>query len=384
MAFFQPTTVDRNLFNQSVKSSFIKINLLNNYGQVIDSMSGEATTCSVQIDANSSVRRTCNIAFYVRNFSNINQRIWMDKNIDLYVGYKYLLTGEIIWYRLGKYFFNNTNFTFSSTDRSVSATCSDAMCNLTGERKGQLSASSIVIPAESNIRDVIIALLTDNTDLPYYLIEDNPNTIPYDLTFSNGTNISDIIIKIRDLFPGWECFFDVDGVFVYQTIPTLETAPNFVDASFFTGKVTNEQIRRNFNEVKNVVTVWGKDNINSTWKDQNPYSPYYVGTIGEFPIVLSGNEYDAISTQDLCDQRSAFEGWGHTRLNDGYTIEMFAAPWFDVNKLFNYTSLMSGETNDFISKSINMDLMSGMMTLNMNRFYPQYPEIINTDWCSHL
>ena len=37
--------------------------------------------------------------------------------------------------------------------------------------------------------------------------------IPYDLEFDKGVTLWDVLIKIRDLYPGYEMFFDKDGIF---------------------------------------------------------------------------------------------------------------------------------------------------------------------------
>lgn len=383
----QITQQDIDIIKQSQKNIYVKINLLNNNKKIVDSLEGVATSASLQIDAESSMRRTTNVSFFVKNknyLTDADSRIWLDKLVALYVGYLHQRSKKIIWYKLGTFVFNTTNFIYSASDKSVSISCNDLMCNLTGDRKGKINASSVTIPVGSDIRDSIVSVITQNGGVVNYLIEDINKTVPYNLEFGSGVTVYSVIDKLINLYPAWEKFFDVDGVFITRPIPTCDNDTNIVDETFFDGIVVDEKCDINLNEVKNVVTVWGKDGLNSTWKDNNPDSPYYVGKIGEFEEILSGDEYDDIDTQDLCDQRAAYEGWKRTRLNDGYTIQMLTVPWFPVNRKFAYKSKMTGKIHDYIAKNISMDLISGLMTMQMSRFYPLYPSILNTDFIYHL
>ena len=55
------------------------------------------------------------------------------------------------------------------------------------------------------------------------------HTVPYNLEFSCGTPLMEMIIKLRDLYLGYESYFDVDGQFILNLIPTCEHDPLFLD-----------------------------------------------------------------------------------------------------------------------------------------------------------
>lgn len=44
-----------------------------------------------------------------------------------------------------------------------------------------------------------------------------------------GASMYDIVVKLRNLYPGWETFFSLDGVFVCRPVPTLESGPILYD-----------------------------------------------------------------------------------------------------------------------------------------------------------
>ena len=381
------TTQDFLLYKQRNLPIYLKINLLNSNRKIIDSIEGVVTSCSIQIDANSAIRRTANISFYIKDntyIANPNSRIWIDKLAKLYVGYLYFKTNEIIWYDLGLYTFSDTNFSYDASSKFGSVSCVDLMATLNGDKGGKINAGSIVIPANSVIRDAIISIITQNGGVSQYYVESVPDNTPYDLSFPNGSTVYDITSKIQNLYPSYQQYFDVEGTYIYESIPSCESDPCFVDYHFFEGLVVSEQCTINLNEVKNVVTVWGSNGLNATWKDKNPDSPYYIGTIGEHEEVLCGGDFDNITTQEQCDERAAYEGWLRTRLNDGYNIEMLAVPWMDVNKKITYKSLMTNEISFYITKNISMDIMSGLMSMNIIKFYPMYPDILQTAFIEHL
>lgn len=108
----------------------------------------------------------------------------------------------------------------------------------------------------------------------------------------------------------------------------------------------------------------------------NPDSPFAVDKIGEIRQVLSGGDYDNIYTEDLCLQRAEYENWIATRLQDSITLNMIMIPWLEVNKKIEYTSNVTNRTDQYIIKSINRNLSNWTMSVQMIKFYPLYPFII--------
>ena len=111
-------------------------------------------------------------------------------------------------------------------------------------------------------------------------------------------------------------------------------------------------------------------------------SPFTIEKIGRRNNICSGGDYDNITTDDLALQRAEYENWKSCRLTDAVSVDMIMIPWLDVNKKIGYT-MRSGkpgekhEPSEYIVKDISMSLGSGTMTINMQKFYPYYPYIIN-------
>ncbi len=113
---------------------------------------------------------------------------------------------------------------------------------------------------------------------------------------------------------------------------------------------------------------------------KNKFEPYDVNTLGTLRIVLSGDEYENIWSQDLAEQRAKFELYQRCRLQDNLTITCLPIYWLDTNWLVEITlpNEQSGEeqTAQYLIKSISTDgTMSGTQTVTLVRYYPYYPII---------
>lgn len=105
----------------------------------------------------------------------------------------------------------------------------------------------------------------------------------------------------------------------------------------------------------------------------DPTSPYACDRIGIVKQVLHDGEYSNIYTTQLAYERATYENWKSTRLQDNITLEALFIPWLDVNQKIEYRSIATGETHQYLIRKIDVNPMSGTMTLTLTRFYPLYP-----------
>ena len=84
------------------------------------------------------------------------------------------------------------------------------------------------------------------------------HTVPYDLEFDAGTSLYEFITTIRDLYSGYESFFDTDGQFVLQMIPTCENDPVTLEYYDLCPLVISESIDIDFTTIKNATQIYGK------------------------------------------------------------------------------------------------------------------------------
>ena len=247
---------------QNIQSRYIRLELLNFQYQTVDTVEGVCTSGSFTIDANSDIRRTGSVVLVVTDSSfevSESGKVWLDKYIRVWVGTTSLLTGEIEWTNCGIYIIDAPSYQYDASTNTLTLSLLDLMAKLTGVRNGYLKGIPTVLSAGENIRQAIIDTLALG-GFTKYVVEEapSPGTIPNDLEFSQGATVYDLLSGLRDIYPSYEIFFDVDGVFYYKPIPTGEGDPVYVDDTLWSNIVTEENIAADFQNVKNVIEVYGR------------------------------------------------------------------------------------------------------------------------------
>lgn len=133
-----------------IRDQFIKIIILNWAEQPIEEIQGRATGGSINLNGNSSIRRTANINILIdsdnADITNVKNSLSISKKVKLEIGLKNYSNQyteyPIIWYPLGVYVISSVQISHS-TGANVVATLQlkDKMCLLNGECGGTLPAS---------------------------------------------------------------------------------------------------------------------------------------------------------------------------------------------------------------------------------------------------
>lgn len=614
---------DYTILKQQTINKYIRLDILDYNFNIVDEVSGDLINLSVSVNADSDLRRSCQVELVVKGNGYKVQsggKIWLDKYIRPWIGYESIHTGEIQWYNQGVFLINAPTYNYDSTTKKLSFEGLDLMSKLTGVRDGQLEGLETIIHQGENVRDVIISTISQLGGFKKYIVNNcqyqngEIQNVPNDIEINQGGTVYDILKQLRDILPSYEIFFNTDGVFIYQTIPTGKNESILIDDDLLSQITISEDVAVDFENVKNVVEVWGqthdvdnfatsftldgnnitlavpgissldqntligftptsdidgaisiklsgvstgeagegyivsdvanpnndppyvynggfkktntsgqyfigkvdaayqynisrvffnlkeettvtlhaksvyKNTFSSTFalgkvdvslenglgdntqmrkgvttdewvwnftmpkgahfvdvyvgwtqwdaenyfglyfeipsgistdayflvrqdatavthlskdelylivwnganwtflghqqaqavaKDENPESPFYIySSVGEIRLVLYSGEYDNIYSDDLAQQRANYELWKRTRLEDTITLTCVPIPWLDVNQLVEYTSHESGETHQYIIKSITTDYNeTGTQTIVMSRYYPLYPDI---------
>lgn len=279
--------------NQSVKNIYSKIELLNDNFTVIDEIHGYVTAGTIAINADSGIRRTCNLTVVLADKSIVRGeegKVWLNKYIRIYLGYENARTRKVQYYNQGIFLFGEHSYTFDATTRTLQLTCYDLMSRLTGLRSGQMKGFSTKIPVDTHIREVMISTITQLGGFSKYLIEDTEHDVPYDLEYSTGAFVFSIIEELANLYPGYEFFFDLDGTFVFQKIPTLESDPYVLDAKTLETLVVSEQYGSTFTEIKNATEVWGACLTQDHYSEDVTYiDNEYAFTCADLMLTDDGN-----------------------------------------------------------------------------------------------
>lgn len=381
-----PTQTDYDLMQMKVRNTKIKIDVLNFNFQTVNSLEASTVEGSISVDATADIRRTCSLTLAVKDITNMvapGGSIWLDKFIKVYIGVDNPRNNnETIWYNMGIFLINNPSTVFNPTAGTLSFEGLDLMAKLSGRRNGQLPAVATVVYAESNLADVVKQTITQLGGFDRYVIEDVGYTIPYDIKKDMGSTIYDLLVEIRDLYSDWEMFFDVDGVFHWQKIPSGQNEPIVLNFDELRQKlVLSDILNIDFENVKNNIIVYGRllDNgiqVMATSTDTNADSPFNTSTIGTINYIVDDEN---IYNNDLAQQRANYELFLHARMNDSITLEVVPIYWLnDANVKINYTNTRMKIEGEYLIKSLDIPLGVGNnMTINAIKVYPEEPNIIS-------
>ena len=266
---------DYNVLKQQYIKKYIRLELLDFQYNIVDELSGNMTKCSINVDSNSDLRRSCDLAFVVTTSTfdiKAGSKLWLDKFCRPYVGYENMRTGEIQWYNQGIYLVNNPQWSYNASTNEISMQALDLMSKLTGLRNGNLEGIPTKIAKDENVREAIIKTIELGGFTKYICEECKTNDgtivpVPYDIEIDVGGTIYDILTGLRDIMPNYQIYFDINGVFHYEPIPLAYDDPVLIDDDLFNNVLISENINTDFESVKNYVEVLGH-----TW-DVDYYSP---------------------------------------------------------------------------------------------------------------
>lgn len=382
-----------------------KINILNFDFQLVDEISGVVLDgSSYSIDATSDIRRTCNISLIPKdNRFNIEygSELWLDKYIQIFIGIEDIRNNnEIVYSNLGLYLINNPSQVYDAVNNTITIAGVDLMAKMTGMRNGYLEGITYQINANEGIKQVMTALIRDECGFPNFSIDQPEPTIltPMEMSFGLGSTAYNILTQLRDINSNYQTYFDQDGVFWFNPIPSGENEQIRVDDDIWKKVLISYKKSSDFESVKNYIEVFGKtqDDGHTPYGvayENNPESPFYVGDNMEnrIRIVLSGGEYDNIypladydvsvdEFNSLAQQRANYELYTRCRLQDQIEVTCVPVYWLDVNWLTSITlpnkQSSQEETQLYIIKKINTTLgTNGTQSITMMKYYPFYPSI---------
>ena len=264
---------------QSIRNIDCKLFVLDYDYTILDEISGKTESVSLSVDAESDIRRTANINIALKDDSRqtnsnifywqVGNPYWFDKCIQIYVAIQDVQTQEYVWVNEGIYMVNSPTISYDATSNSLSFEAVDLMSKMTGLRNGQLEGMTYTIPVGSTITGAIKTLLIEQGFDKYIVFDPPYNYVPQEINIDVGGTAYDLLCQLRDINSNWEMFFDVDGVFHFQQIPSGKVIINpesgeegeptpVVDQTVWDKLNVSYNLDTNFEDVKNYVEVLGK------------------------------------------------------------------------------------------------------------------------------
>lgn len=313
------TQDDYDVIKQPYQTRYIKMNILDFQYRIVDEISGNLVDCSFNIDASSDLRRSCNVSVVVHGKDarklrvDKSSEIFLDKYIQLYIGIENFRTGKIQWYNQGIYIIDRPTWDYDAQNNMLKFDGMDLMGKLTGSRNGQLEGIPTVIKAGENVRLAMISALSlggFNRYICYECmnVDGTIQPVPNDITIAQGSTVYDLLAALRDILPSYQIYFDVNGVFHYEPIPSGKNEQVMIDDTLLDKILISETINTDFTTVKNYIEVWGRSHD----------VEYYSSTFG-----LSGSNI-SLSISDLATyQANTLIGFSTTQeVNGAITINV--------------------------------------------------------------
>lgn len=264
---------------QSIRNIDCKLFVLDYDYTVLDEISGKTESVSLSVDAESDIRRTANINIALKDDSRqtnsnifywqVGNPYWFDKYIQIYVAIQDVQTQEFVWVNEGIYMVNSPTISYDATTNNLSFEAVDLMSKMTGLRNGQLEGMTYTIPVGSTITGALKTLLVEQGFDKYIIFTPPYDYVPQEIKIDIGGTAYDLLCELRDINANWEMFFDVDGVFHFQQIPSgkvivdpengEEGEPTpVVDQTMWDKLNVSYELDTSFEDVKNYVEVLGK------------------------------------------------------------------------------------------------------------------------------
>lgn len=273
MINYVPTRQDLELLQQKARLNYVRLTVLEckeftendtvtaSHLLPIGDLEGFIQDGSFNLDVDSDIRRSCNLtAVIYRGHEVLDDPsfIWVNKFAKLEVGGYHLQSQTVLWYPLGIFLFNGANYNYNATTHTLQLSLVDLMSELNGALGGNLTDFATEIPAGSSIRNALTATVTQLGFIDRYIIDENYQTVPYDLKYGPSNTVYNIITDLRDLYVGWETFFDVHGRFIFQRIPDDDSDEPILDSETLSPLIIDEQVNLQIDKIKNHSVVWGQ------------------------------------------------------------------------------------------------------------------------------
>lgn len=270
---YAPTQLDMDLLRQRTKKITAKLELLDSGFKTLDWLDASIISMSLSVDATADMRRTGTITV-LPQFDGYElteeSALWIDRHVRLYLEYERERDGAKATYLMGTFVADTKTFSYAPDVDQLSVSLVDMSSRLDGTHTGTLGEETLTVEEGSDIRDAMIKTLAlagirDYVIDPIGSYKLDKRKVPYDIELDGGCTVWDMVAALRDLYPGYEAYFDVNGVFRCNRMPTCESDAEFFPADDFDYYVEtySEERATQFSYVKNVAQAYGDglDNV---------------------------------------------------------------------------------------------------------------------------
>lgn len=384
---YQITNYDLSLVKQPVLNLRLKMEVYDKDDNYITSIDCSLISGNINIDSESAIRRTVSLSLLPSKKSKVyldqNALLWVDKITKVYIGIQNMRTKEYTYYKQGEFILTSTSISYSATDNTMTLECSDFMSFLDGSKNGQVGAITTEIPAYLEdketgeviryyyIREALIQTLTQLGRFHDYQIDDIGeingmpqyndnylqyreeskvpvqdgtlmeiwNAIPYDLEYSAGCSVFSIMEELVNLYPNYEQYFNEDGIYCCNMIPSCYDDDLTLYNDFFQKIIISENTSVDLANVRNMVKVIGKIIDTDFYCDEVELSDgTYTATIEGYEEKYYNGDTVALKVYSTNPTNAMIDinGFGAIPIYDENTEEPLAENSFEVGQVYAF------------------------------------------------
>jgi hypothetical protein len=365
---------------QPVRKLHITVEALDHNNRTIETIQGLSTGGSLSVSANSLIRRAGSLSFVLFDFllPKEGSILWMTNKIRVYAGIEDLSTSEgtVTHFCLGTFYLSEPQISVTRDSREITIDLEDNM--MRWEQK-ELE-NKLVIEAGTPLHTAVSSLMNLhgewNTEIEFTELQ-----VPYKLEFNEGDTILDILTKLRNLYMDWECFYDVDGTFVFRRMDIQKPYGEPIAWRFEreADLITTYKESFTYKNVRNRVVVIGAmdERTGLTPRAEATISletsPFHRNKIGEKTKVFTENE---LSTMEQCDAKARYELFKASTFQKQLEINTIPIYYLDGNNVIEVRNPNTNEVEPYIIDAIQIGLgIEEEMSLSCHKLYYNHFEI---------
>ena len=284
------TSDDIALINQTNHVVQYKLELLDEYLNVISEITGDTADVSFNIDATTDIRRTATLTMVVTDESWMTENFeigWINKLIRFSIGLRYdrddasaivdesradfVVIDEPAsiwkWYPIGTMLLTSDAFRFDTATQELQISLVDLIAYGTAERGSQIG-TGVKYRYETPIKELLEATIARWYPYKETEIMEFPDVLPYDIEWGIGSYPYDILRTLLNLFPWYEQYYDTEGVYHARTLPMHVDEPCAMTHADLDDLIIAEHRSFDFSNIKNTTEIYGKS-ISSNYVASN-------------------------------------------------------------------------------------------------------------------
>ena len=369
------------------RTTYCRLDLLNNNLVKVSELSGQVVSGSItvknELDSNFERRNGSLELLVEKSLTEDYFKIAVINKVQVFMVVTDMISKISAQYNLGIFLMDNINVSITAEgDNKLSLDLLDIINLFNSTFSGSLT-NEIVITEGANMSETINSIVRNIALMNWQKtkIESSDLLVPSDQTVDQGSNITDLLKLLVDLYLDFSFYFDENGFAVYERLKNRSTdviIQEFINSDL----IISYDSKKSLSNIKNTVTVLGATQetsadvtvpyqytYTSTLDDNNPFSVKSLN--GQVLLKVITN--DKAQSTEACKSESLYNLNKYSNMAQVCTLNILP----DYRLLPNRIIILE-ETNrsDFqipnsrwIINSINASLDGSSMTLELSRLY---------------